>query len=417
MTLTERGTALLAAGAVATGVGLGSGSLAAGALGLTMLLAVALAARPRDPPQVEVERRVDHASVREGMAVGIATRIRVSGRLPARIEVLDALPPGFAREPGTAGVQALAGPGERTLDALAVPRVPGRFTWPPAVLRWRDAAGLAEDQVEVPAPAGLTVYPPPAELRASLAASRLIRVLQGMHRVRQGGPGTEFYALREFQQGDPLRAVNWRASARAGGKLLVNERERESHARVTILADGRAAAGVGTVGCNAWVQTLRAIAVFAAAGFRMRDLTRVVLYGDGVSDPVQSRAGDAAQLGLLDAVLGHAPRGSTTVAQAVDAALPLLRAKEPVVVVSNLLGDASVDQAVARLRAFDCAVVVLALDGAVLRELAGDAPADVAAAREAHLRAVASARARGAMVVPWDPREELTMALAKAVVA
>jgi uncharacterized protein (DUF58 family) len=54
-----------------------------------------------------------------------------------------------------------------------------------------------------------------------------------------GGAGVEFFGIREYQQGDPLRWVNWRASARLNQKFFINEFEQERVADVGIILDTR----------------------------------------------------------------------------------------------------------------------------------------------------------------------------------
>jgi uncharacterized protein (DUF58 family) len=49
----------------------------------------------------------------------------------------------------------------------------------------------------------------------------------------------EFFGVREYQQGDPLRWVNWRASARHIQKFFINEFEQERVADVGIILDTR----------------------------------------------------------------------------------------------------------------------------------------------------------------------------------
>ena len=50
------------------------------------------------------------------------------------------------------------------------------------------------------------------------------------------GIGTEFYDMRQYEQGDDIRSVNWKASARLG-KLIVNERSREVGARYYLVLE------------------------------------------------------------------------------------------------------------------------------------------------------------------------------------
>ena len=68
---------------------------------------------------------------------------------------------------------------------------------------------------------------------------RRTRVYSGYIPARSGGSGVEFYGVREYQHGDPLRSVNWRASARHTQKIFINEFEQERVADIGIILDTR----------------------------------------------------------------------------------------------------------------------------------------------------------------------------------
>ncbi len=51
------------------------------------------------------------------------------------------------------------------------------------------------------------------------------------------GGGLEFHAIREYQPGDPLKVINWKATARTG-RIMVNEFESERKVDVVFIVDG-----------------------------------------------------------------------------------------------------------------------------------------------------------------------------------
>jgi len=69
--------------------------------------------------------------------------------------------------------------------------------------------------------------------------TRKTRVYSGNIPARVGGPGVEFFGLREYQAGDSPRWINWRASARHAFSMFSNEFEQERVADVGIILDGR----------------------------------------------------------------------------------------------------------------------------------------------------------------------------------
>jgi uncharacterized protein (DUF58 family) len=85
----------------------------------------------------------------------------------------------------------------------------------------------------------LFVPPPVSRVRNIAIRPRRTRVHSGMIPARAGGTGTEFFGVREYQPGDPPRAINWRASARYSDSLYANEYQQERVADVGIILDGR----------------------------------------------------------------------------------------------------------------------------------------------------------------------------------
>jgi uncharacterized protein (DUF58 family) len=58
----------------------------------------------------------------------------------------------------------------------------------------------------------------------------------GVLQVRRRGEGMEFHQLREFRQGDPPRAIDWKATARTA-RLISREYEEEKDQRVLLVID------------------------------------------------------------------------------------------------------------------------------------------------------------------------------------
>lgn len=50
----------------------------------------------------------------------------------------------------------------------------------------------------------------------------------GSHGRRRAGPGGSFWQYKPYQQGDPVRDIDWRRSARSSGRLFIREREWET---------------------------------------------------------------------------------------------------------------------------------------------------------------------------------------------
>lgn len=306
----------------------------------------------------------------------------------------------------------MATKGSTSLSYRVAGRRPGRFQVGPVVARSTDPCGLAEAVQRAGDGLELTVLPRIESVDEEVSRSLLARPQAGGHVVNAAGAGSEFYAIREYRPGDPLRAVNWKASARRGRGLFVNQRHHEARATILYLADGSPAAATGTRRTNAWVLAARAVATFAQHDMRRRDKPVLAVSGE----PASLREGSFADpllLELAEPFLRPPPGGPQTLRETMDALLPALRPKSPVVVLSNLLDDDTVEETVLALRAIEAPVTVLSPSGPALLEMAGAPGGQVSDAWIAREALVGALRGAGAKVVDWDPRESLAAAVPK----
>ena len=113
------------------------------------------------------------------------------------------------------------------------------------LLKLRDIRTIAEDfsgmwkyEEERKVRDGIKVYPRVEYVRKFRIKPRRTRSLLGDYPSRRKGVGTEFTDIREYQVGDPMRRINWKASARKD-TLMVNEYESERTGDAVILLDVR----------------------------------------------------------------------------------------------------------------------------------------------------------------------------------
>lgn len=115
---------------------------------------------------------------------------------------------------------------------------PGKRRFGPVRVKLRDPLGFYEVEAEV-APRGagsLSASPRPEPPPRELLGQALEAAVTTARAAR--GPGTEFYSVREYVEGDEPRLIEWKATARLG-KLMVKDLRRESLAPTIIaLAPG-----------------------------------------------------------------------------------------------------------------------------------------------------------------------------------
>jgi len=103
-------------------------------------------------------------------------------------------------------------------------------------LRARSALGLAWRQTTIPAPAVLRVLPEFASRRHLPSRLARLRELDGQTSLLVRGEGTEFDSLRDYVEGDDVRSLDWRASARRQ-ELVVRTWRPERDRRILLVLD------------------------------------------------------------------------------------------------------------------------------------------------------------------------------------
>lgn len=103
--------------------------------------------------------------------------------------------------------------------------------------RWRSRLGLLVKRGLWPQAIPVRVYAPLyIDKGPGLLAPQQRVQEQGLALVRAAGVHTEFESLREYREGDELRAVNWLASARRG-HMVVNQYQAERTQQVMLMLD------------------------------------------------------------------------------------------------------------------------------------------------------------------------------------
>ncbi len=136
----------------------------------------------------------------------------------------------------------------------------------------------------------------------AVAALRVAETVSaGAHGLRRPGPGYDFWQFRLYRPGDPVRAVDWRRSAR-DGRVLVSERERDAAQTVWLWEDRSASMDWSGARTRATKAERARLLVLAAAALLMRAGHQVAPIG-----PAPGRYRHERRLGELSLALDRAP--------------------------------------------------------------------------------------------------------------
>ena len=205
----------------------------AGALLLLAACADALLARRAPPPWVE-RRLAGVWSVDHWHEAGVV--LHNAGPRPLRVELFDGYPPAWEMEglPYTGSVDAGA---HIAVSYRLRPRERGDAIFDACWLRVTSPLALWQRRCRVGTAQTVKVFPDFSRLmRQTLSATDRRVPSVGALRRRQRGEGTDFRQLREYRQGDSLRSIDWKASARQN-KPISREYQEERDQQVVFLLD------------------------------------------------------------------------------------------------------------------------------------------------------------------------------------
>ncbi|MBM6401072.1 DUF58 domain-containing protein [Phycicoccus sonneratiae] len=194
------------------------------------------------PSQVRMTREGEALQVRLGESVPTSLVLENTSGRTARGLVRDGWPPSAGTRPARHRV-SVPGHERRRVTTTLVPTRRGDRVADRVTLRLAGPLGVAARQRSVEVPGRVRVlhaFPSRKHLPSRLA---VLRELDGRAAVRTRGQGTEFDSLRDYVDGDDVRSIDWRATARRR-HLVVRTWQPEQHRRIVIVVDtGRTSAG------------------------------------------------------------------------------------------------------------------------------------------------------------------------------
>ena len=387
-----------------------------------VVVADALAAVP--PRALRVQRRSPAQVILGGTAEGRVLLTNPTAR-PARLRLRDAWNPtaGLAAPRRTLLVPARE---RRALAQAFTPTRRGDHSSHGLAVAARGPLGLGERTATLTVPGRLLALHPFGSRRHLPSRVQRLREIEGLSAIHQRGQGTEFDSLRDFVDGDDVRSIDWRATARRRSVVVRTWRpERDRHVLVVVDTSrtGAVRLGEGTRLDAAFDAALLLTALAGQAGDRV-DLLCV----DRV--PHLSVVGSRRGTALHDMVTATAPVEPALVETDWELAAGRIRERTrrgSLVVLVTPVEAATVHGSllpVAARLATDHPVLVASIADPALDELAAgreDLPALYAAASAERARSeaagVAEVLERGGVHVVDAPPQRAPQALADAYLA
>ena len=337
--MTGRGKLVLLLGAAVYVLAwvLGSKALYPVAAGLVLAVLVTwvwmrLARRP-----LRLERRARRHEHYEGEDVEVDLRLELGPGLPApgAVAVRERLSRLGERE------TVVRGSGRLLTAKYVLARVPrGRYVLEDAQAVLEDPFGLERREATLAAASTLLVYPRLVPLER-LFSEASAAVPEGSRLLLRRPSGYDLHSVREHQQGESLRRVHWRSTAKVG-RLMVKELEDAPRDEVAVVLDASAA---GAKGRAFDVQVRAAGSILRAHAARKR---RSVLLVNGSSAEAARTSGPEDWRRALDLLAAVEPAGHRPVEALLAHEGNLVARALELAVVTSVLPPQLVDRLIQR---------------------------------------------------------------------
>lgn len=299
MAITGRAGLLALAGTLLVGLGWPSRwavlLVTAAVVGLALVDA-ALAGSVRE---LRLTRQGDTA-VRLGQRAEVSLLVENAGRRRVRGMLRDAWPPSAGAVIDRHPLDVPPGERRRVTTSL-VPTRRGDRPADRVTVRAVGPLGLAARQGSHVVPWCLRALPPFTSRKHLPSRLARLRELDGRTALRIRGQGTEFDSLRDYVNGDDVRSIDWRASARRGGVVVRTWRpERDRHVLVVLDTSRTSAGRVGDA--PRLDAALDAALLLAALASRAGDRVDLLAYDRRVRARVEGASASAVLPAFVQAM-------------------------------------------------------------------------------------------------------------------
>lgn len=269
---------LFAFSLVVLGLAILNAQLLALAIPLVLYLAIGLLQAPRRL-ELEIERHISQERAVPEQPVEVRVTVQNRGSYLPELLIADPLPAGVDVVQGSGWHLLSLGKGQSFSWTYTLSGRRGYHTFDQVHATAREAFGLTRYFQEIPSQGQIFILPEVLTLKQVVIRPRRTRVYSGIIPARLGGPGVEFFGVREYQLGDPPRWINWRASARSDQTIFSNEFEQERVADVGIVLDGRLRSNMLSSKLSTFEYSVLAAATLATAFINQGNRVGLLLYG------------------------------------------------------------------------------------------------------------------------------------------
>ncbi|HEY3345291.1 MAG TPA: DUF58 domain-containing protein [Anaerolineaceae bacterium] len=258
-----------------------SGGLALMALPFLAYLGAGILAAPaREDVRILAERTLQTHQTGEGTSIEVDITLSNAGTGLLSLQLVEASQPGMQLTQGSLRQWLVLAQGETGEVQYTFQTARGNYTWKSLRALASDAFGLFGTALELPAGAEIQVQPRMTKIRPIPLRPESTLHSPGSIPAHMGGSGTDFWGVREYHPGDPLRRLDWRMNARHPGLLFTQEFEQEEVADIGLILDARHRMDLVVSGDSLLERNIGAAASLAEMFLHQGNRVSLLIFGD-----------------------------------------------------------------------------------------------------------------------------------------
>ncbi len=298
-----------------------------------------------DPTQIEVYRELDKKSIFAGDFLLVTVHIKnKSIHSFDSVEIYDGYPEIFKLVVGSNNIRTRLGAHEKiTFSYIVQCPLRGKYRLGPLRIVVYDKKGMNFEERTVYKYDYVLVYPQYEDVRKlkALSHKRQMGILYGIHKTKQRGLGSEFFAIRLYTPSDELRFIDWKSFARTG-RLYTKEYELEKNIRMIIMLDSSGSMGAGATGETKLEYSIRAAVLLTNLALERNDIVGLLVFSDKIRTflPPSSRKDFIYE--VLEALAPLSASGGSDFIRASKYLVANVPRSSFIVILSDLEGDKNV---------------------------------------------------------------------------
>ncbi len=245
------------------------------------LLVISAKVKPSGDLKVDISRESDkEREVYIDDEIDITIHIENKANRPLFLEVEDILPSHVEMVKGcNRKILNIGKKEKKELNYRISCPVTGKVKLGPVEVKYRDPLNFFSEKIFTGEEMYFRVLPIVEEMQSVDIHPSYTKFWMGEIKSKSIGIGSEFYSIREYNPGDELRNINWKATAKQLSPMT-NEFEGEKSGDVILIVDGYKKGTVGTKRHNTLRASVNAAASLASTILSARNRVGLIVSGE-----------------------------------------------------------------------------------------------------------------------------------------